>query len=40
MGGAMQPIMTIESSARVDGVSFEEESVTIHTPQELMTIVI
>ena len=35
----MQPIMTIEFSARADGVSFEEESVTIHTPEELLAFV-
>lgn len=35
----MQPIMTIEFSARADGVDFEEESVVIHSPAELMTFV-
>lgn len=35
----MKPMMTIEFSARADGVSFEEESVTIHTPEELIAFV-
>lgn len=35
----MKPIMTIEFSARADGVCFEEEGVVIHTPEELMAFV-
>ena len=35
----MQPIMTIEFSAKADSVSFEEESVVIHTPEELLAFV-
>lgn len=35
----MQPIMTIEFSARADGVNFEEEGIAIHSPEELMAFV-
>ncbi len=35
----MGPIMVIEFSARTGGVSFEEESITIHSPKELLAFV-
>ena len=35
----MKPIMTIEFSARTDGTSFEEESIAIHSPEELLDFV-
>ncbi len=35
----MKPIITIEFSAKTDGVSFKEESVSIHSPDELFAFV-
>ena len=35
----MKPIMIIEFNARAGGVDFKEESVTIHSPEELLAFV-
>lgn len=35
----MQPIMTVEFSAKAGGRDFKEESVTFHSPEELFAFV-
>jgi hypothetical protein len=35
----MKPIITIEFNAKADGISFKEESLAIHNPEELFAFV-